>query len=54
MLYDKWGIHFEEPYHVPINSEQQVGYTTKQEILNSITESPQMTARPKKGVLKLE
>ncbi|OCN05457.1 conjugal transfer protein TraG [Erysipelotrichaceae bacterium MTC7] len=54
MLYEKWGIYFEGPYHVPINSEQQVGYTTKQEILNSITESPQMTARPKKGVLKLE
>ncbi len=54
LLYEKWGIYFEGPYHVPINSEQQVGYTTKQEILNSITESPQMTARPKKGVLKLE
>lgn len=54
MLYEKWGIYFEDLYHVPINSEQHVGYVTKQEILSAITASPQITAIPKKGVLKLE
>lgn len=54
MLYEKWGIYFEEAYHVPVNTEQQVGYITKQDILNAITESPQITAIPKKGVLKLD
>lgn len=54
MLYEKWGIYFEGSYHVPVNPEQHVEYVTKQEILNAITESPQITAIPKKGVLKFE
>ena len=54
MLYEKWGIRFEETYHVPVNPEQHVEYITKQEILNAIAESPQITVIPKKGVLKLE
>lgn len=54
MLYEKWGIRFEETYHVPINPEQKVEYVTKQEILNSITNLKSVTVISKKGVLKLE
>ena len=53
-LFTKWGITFEDPYSIKENSQQQVEYVTKSEILRSITSFPQIQVSGRKGKLKLE
>ncbi len=53
-LFTKWGILFEDPYSIKVNSQQQVEYITKTEILRSITSSPQIQVSGRKRKLNLE
>ncbi|CAM3594355.1 VirD4-like conjugal transfer protein, CD1115 family [Erysipelothrix anatis] len=53
-LYEKWGITFESPYHIPINPEQTIEYVSKEEITQAIVGNDSLTISKKKGVVKVE
>ncbi len=53
-LYEKWGITFESPYHIPINPEQTIEYVSKEEITQAIVGNDSLTFNKKKGVVKVE
>ncbi len=52
-LYEKWGITFESPYHIPINPEQKIEYVSKQEITQAVIGNDSLTISKKKGVVKV-
>ncbi|QIK86638.1 type IV secretory system conjugative DNA transfer family protein [Erysipelothrix sp. HDW6B] len=53
-LFTKWGIVFEEPYNIKENTQQQVEYVSKTEILKAVTTTPQIQVTERKGKIKLE
>lgn len=53
-LYEKWGITFESPYHIPINPEQTIEYVSKEEITQAIVGNDSLTISKRKGVVKVE
>lgn len=53
-LFTKWGISFEESYSIKDNSQQQVKYLSKTEILKAVTTTPQIQVTEQKEKIKLE
>lgn len=53
-LYEKWGITFELPYHIPINAEQTIEYVSREEITQAVMGNESLTFNTKKGVVKVE
>lgn len=54
MLYEKWGIRFEDAYRVIPNAKGVIEYVSKEEITNAITGYNPLSIVPKKGTVKIE